>query len=230
MDKWVTVRDMYHYCINNDIKLLSEFNSGLTGDFWAEYRTNSDLYDKLFDRLYKNFRYFDQEVGNDEDISDITSRFIVDVLAHLTVNRKKYEELQRVDNLTNDEYNILGNINYRREEHGDATTNLGQRTDTSSTISGQRQDTVEDENSPFEGDDYVKGSKTTTNKGQQTDTDATTKGAEIDTNLDNRTVTIKGKESAQSNASIIEEHNDSWKRYEYYNYIFASIAKDLLLI
>lgn len=237
MQKWVTVREMYGYALDNNLKLLSSFEISGTDDFWKEYRDNSTLYDKLFDRLYSGFRYFDQEPGNDEDLGEITSRFIVDVLAHLTINRKKYEELQRLQNLEDEDYDILGNVNYKREETGQGSDNStiiqGQRTDTTNSTQGQRVDNTEDKVSPFESSDYENASKTINTKGSELDTEMVVKGQETDTTSritgDSSTVTIKGKDNAESNAAAIKEHSDTWKKYEYYSYIFASIAKELLL-
>lgn len=235
---WVTVNDMLGYCLDNDIKLLSDFSIEGTADFWKEYRDNHELYDKLFSQRYKNFRYFDQEVGNEEDLGDITSRFIVDVLAHLTVNRKKYEELLRVNKLSDTDYDLMGNVNYTRLESGQATDNQtiiqGQRQDSSASLQGQRSDTIEEKVSPFESESYKNSNKTESTKGAETDTETITKGEQTDLNSratqDNTTITVKGKNTAQSNSSIIDEHIKNWKQYEFYNYIFTSICKDLLLL
>ena len=235
MQKWITVNDMWKYASDNNLKLLSTFG----GDFWSEYTNNNQVYDLLFKRLYKSFRYFDQDITDENlNVENVTTEFIAQVNAHLLVNRKKYEELFRVHALSDSAYDLFNNINITESKTGstsNANTNIyGARTDSTNTTLGQRQDTSEDQVSAFNSTSYTNANKTIDVKGSETDSVSFSKGAETDTtsstgsNTENRTKT--GKLNMKSNAELLQEHMDVWDVYEFYTYIFSDIASNLLLI
>ena len=80
-----TVKEMYNYSRDNDLKLLSDFDAA----FWEEYKLNHARYDKVFSRLYSSFYYIHQE--EDFTIDTVQSEFSEDVYNFLLINRKKYE-------------------------------------------------------------------------------------------------------------------------------------------
>ena len=164
-----TVKDIYDYCSDLEIKMLTNHNA----DYWTPYKNNYALFDRLFMRRYKSFFPYIQEP--DDDLSAVVTDFIIDVSAHLTANDKKYAELFRVWSIEdNDNYSLYNNVDYieeYEEENGKSLTfNKGSQTDT-------------------EDLEHTKGSETDTEdlehtKGSQEDTEdlSTTFGAQdVDT-------------------------------------------------
>lgn len=234
MQKWITVNDMYKYTQENDMKLLSVYN----GDFWAEYLENSDDYDSLFKRLFKNFRYFDQDIDDEAlNVEQVTLDFINQVHQHLRVNSKKYAEIFRINNLSND-YKLFDTYSMTENKTGSlndiTNTTLGSRTDNTSSTLGSRSDTSEDQVSAFNDSDYVNANKTVDTKGQEVDTTQYQKGSESDNVSKSQStlesITKSGRTNGKSSAEIVKEHLEVWDMYEFYNYIFSDIAAALLLI
>lgn len=223
-----TVDDMWKNAKDNNKKLLSDFNA----PFWNEYINNSTRYDKLFRRLYKNFRYFMQE--SDEDVDDITDNFIDDVYTHLMVNRKKYEELYRVYVITDEDYSIVDNYHIIENMDKDTTSNnentYGSRSD--GTIIGQHTDTHENKKSPYNDGGYSDNDMDTDVYGQRSDT--FTKGSQEDTlnntGTEDYTLTRRGNIGVQTGTEMLDKHTKYWDKYKFYEYIFACICADLLLV
>ena len=166
--KWVKVKEMYKYANDNNIPLLSDFGSNNENLlFWDEYRNNYSRYDKTFRRYYNSFRYFmqeplalhyDEEIPS-EHIQEITLDFIDEVYHHLMINAKKYEELYRINVLSDINYSIVDNYDITEtmnkriskddtdvygERIDNTEDNIGARTDTSTDIYGSRTDTTND--------------------------------------------------------------------------------------
>ena len=181
MSEIYTVEDIYGYCKDNELRMLSNY----TGDFWTYYMTNSERFDRQFMRRYRSFFPY---IQNGKDTLENVSRdFIYDVQAHLVSNAKRYSELFRVNNiLDNDAYSLTNNVDYTEtleESTGkDITFNKGSQTDTEDLerVKGSETDTEDLER--------VKGSETDTEdlervKGSETDTEdlERVKGSETDT-------------------------------------------------
>lgn len=219
-----TVKEMLEYASANELKLLSTYQpSSETSDFWKVYRDNNIAFDMLFTRLYKNFRFYDQE--DEEDIAVVTLHFIETVYSWLLVNQKKYEELMRINNITMED-NLLEDVDYTRQDN--ASTVLGARQDTTTSTSGERTDTLQEQVYPFESDNPSDSSKNTTHKGQEQDTDNFNKGQETDTT--SNTTTVHGKMGGLTKDQVIKKHLDTWNGYQYYLAIFNDIARAFLLV
>ena len=228
MRKWYTVKDMVNYALENNLKLLSTYGTGLEEniDFWKNYRENSEVYDKLFPKLFKNYRYYDQDIDNEEEtIQEVTEDFIQTVGTFLMVNQKKYEELKRINDIAFTD-KLLEDVDYTRQDNG--STVLGNRVDSTSSVSGQRTGTLQEQVYPFESTTPSDSSKNTTVKGQETDTDTFNKGQETDTNAN--TTTVHGKMGGLTKDQVIDKHLNTWNKYEYYLAIFNDIAKEFLLV
>ena len=50
-DRVYTVKDMYKYTSDHNVKLLSEYNS----DFWAGYKANYQRFDRLFMKRFSSW-------------------------------------------------------------------------------------------------------------------------------------------------------------------------------
>ena len=226
-----TVNDKYKYANANSMMLLSNFNA----TFWQDYIANHSRYDKLFRRLYYNFKYFMQECDTDlDDIADITTEFVDDVYNHLMANKKKYEELYRIHVITDEDYSITDNYHIIETMDRDTTSNndntYGARSD-SDTI-GTQTNTTESDVSPYDSENYYNEGKITNVFGARTD--GHTKGSQIDalnnTGTEDYTMTRRGNIGVQTGTEMLDKHNRYWDKYKFYEYIFACICADLLLV
>lgn len=261
----VTVERMYKYCKENSIKLLSNYNS----DFWTDYKSNYDKFDKIFKRLFASFYPLSDDY---EDVESAVEDFVEDVFNHLLINDKKYSELYRINVLDDSTYSMLDNYNVTEtmsrttQDSGSATS--GARTDTSTVNTGSHTDNNSlsygatrtktlNGVSPFDdahlgssgshisvADMYDNTSSVTESEshtdtqgmtyGAQTDTSNVTKGAQTDSTTnngsENYTLTRVGNIGVQTPTDILDKHKNFWSVFEFYNFIFMEIAKELLLI
>lgn len=237
MNKYATIQDMYNYqhSPNVDSNLLP---TDVAFTFWSELVNNITSYDLLFRRLYKSFRYFDQELYSDETLEEITARFREDLRIHLIANRKRYEEMYRVYVLADTDYEITGNINYSKTTIGtvgdSGTFTSGSRTDSQNDTLGAQVNSTENDVSAFDASTYQHESKSTDNIGQQQNSSSRTKGQEVDTSQkqrsENTTETFKGKDSDVPISSLLNSHLKLWTKYEFYTYIFNDMSRELLLV
>ena len=150
-----TVKEMYNYSRDNDLKLLSDFDAA----FWEEYKLNHARYDKVFSRLYSSFYYIHQE--EDFTIDVVQSEFSEDVYNFLLINRKKYEELYRIYNINDDDYKFDNNFSikttYSKDSTGSGTFNYGGKTDSVSvteTLGAREDSTTSSQNNSERTDSY----------------------------------------------------------------------------
>lgn len=226
-----TVNDMYKYASANNMMLLSNFDAS----FWQDYMSNHTRYDKLFRRLYYNFRYFMQECDTDlEDIADITTEFIDDVYNHLMANKKKYDELYRIHVISDEEYSITDNYHITETMDRDTTSTddnvYGERIDTD--VRGSQSNTTESDVSPYDNENYFNEGKVSDTIGSRTD--SLTKGQHTDAlanvGTEDYTLTRRGNIGVQTGTEMLDKHNRYWDKYKFYEYIFACICADLLLV
>lgn len=222
---------MYKYANANSMLLLSNFSA----TFWQEYVNNHSRYDKLFRRLYYNFKYFMQDCDSSlDDIADVTTEFIDDVYNHLMANKRKYEELYRIHVITDEDYSITDNYHITETMDRDTTSNnsntYGQRID--SVGLGSQTNTSEVDVSPYDSESFYNENKVTDVLGARQDSN--TKGSQSDTlnntGTEDYTMTRKGNIGVQTGTEMLEKHNRYWDKYKFYEYIFACICADLLLV
>ena len=222
-EKKTTIEDIYKYCQENNLKMLSNYQ----GDFWKPYRDNSDLFDRQFMRRYKTFFPYIQEDG--QEPGDVAVDFVYDVVAHLTTHDKKYSELFRVWTIEDNEaYSLTNNVDYTEsyeETYGRGETfTKGEQTDTEdlSATKGEQTDTEDLSATKGEQTDTEDLSAT---KGEQTDTEdlSTTFGAQdVDTtastsaynassfaNVDKTEVENGSHEDTQDNSRTSGERTDT---------------------
>ena len=209
-----TVKEMYEVSKNAGTPLLSNFNS----TFWNDYIEHYTELDRYFARRYRSFRYFPQEES--DTIEVVTQNFTSSVYEHLLVNKKRYEELYRVQAVNDNDYMLLDNYNVKTDITKEGTGN-------GSIVSGEREDKIFNTTkvSPFDSENFYND---TTSDG------STRKGSETDTtnNAYNETVTStkKGNIGVQTGADMLGKHTDYWKNFDFYNLVFSEIAKELLLV
>lgn len=208
------VNDMYKEAQENHLLLLSSYNR----PFWQEYIANAIKYDFIFRRMFKNFKYFNQE--EDENLYDVTRNFILDVENHLLLNDKKYSELYRIHIIEDSAYSITDNYNMREVMDKDGNSNnsnsYGARTDTTNDTKGARSDTTSnsisartDSNettnqvSPYNSSGFYNDDKGNTifQKGAETENSSFNKGAETDSST-----IVKGAETDNLNNTYSEDY------------------------
>ena len=205
---------MYEVTKRAGTPLLSNFND----IFWNDYIEHYTELDRYFARRYCSFRYFAQEESDTVEV--VTQNFTSSVYEHLLVNKKRYEELYRVQSVNDNDYMLLDNYNVNTSITKEGSGN-------GSIVSGEREDKIFNTTkvSPFDSENFYND---TTSDG------STRKGSETDTtnNTYNETVTSnkKGNIGVQTGADMLGKHTDYWKNFDFYNLVFSEIAKELLLV
>ena len=120
------IKDIYNYQKSIYTPMLSDYPS----DFWEAYRLNSAYFDRIFMKKYRSWFPMDQEGS----LSDIAEDFSGDVYAWLMVNDKRYSELFRINDITDDEkYSLTDNV-YEHEIIDRDTSSSGSNIKGSETI------------------------------------------------------------------------------------------------
>lgn len=231
-----TVKDMYDYAVENQEELLSGFTStqSVLYDFWANYLTNNELYDRAFCTKYKNFFYFDQD--GSETIEDVFDRFVQAVEDFLTLNDKKYTELFKIELMTVPDNSVLNDYKIVETKEGEKTVEReyvsGDRTDRNSVTTGARTDTTTNQTMAYNSSAFVDASKSTDVKGEEDDSSAFEKGEQTDNESvsedTGHTITTTGiKGSPYEN---MQKYIEAWDGYSFYTMVFRDIAKELLLL
>lgn len=243
--KWVKVNDMYDYSKSIHTPLLSDFGEDAEDiTFWHDYVENYERYDKLFRRMYASFRYFLQEPVSqfdeliESEIGDITLDFTDEVYNHLMVNAKKYEELYRVNVVSDNDYSIVDNYNVtevmERETSKTEADVYGSRTDTTDDTIGDREDTSLGAIEGFNSSSFTDRDRTTINTGEQENSRNFLKGQQSDSHTgsgtEDYTFTKRGNIGVKTVSQVIAEHINLWEKWEFYTYIFQEISSELLLV
>ena len=214
-----TVKEMYNYSHDNDLKLLSDFDAA----FWEEYKLNHARYDKVFSRLYSSFYYIHQE--EDFTIDTVQSEFSEDVYNFLLINRKKYEELYRIYNISDDDYKFDNNFSikttYSKNSTDSGTFNYGGKTDSVSvteTLGAREDSTNSSQNNSERTDSYSDtigaGKTTVSNKtGKQDNSHVNTVATYNDEDFYNKEKSsdLLGERVDESTENVAERSNSGEK-------------------
>lgn len=194
--KFVTVNDMYEFVQTNETPLLSNYSA----DFWTEYVQNYARYDKLFNRYYKNFYYFNQDVNLSPE--EVQPDFTEDVYNLLMMNSKRYSELYRVHVVNDANYSIIDNYDVTETKEGEnaktITDTFGSKTDSSTSskditdVFGQRiiseentigsqENSAVDKVAPYDSETFSNESRAETNLGERQDESTKTHNTFTDT-------------------------------------------------
>ena len=223
-----TVKDMYKYADDNNIKLLS----GYAADFWKDYRDNYQRYDNLFCRYFRSWFYFQQE--HDEDIEDIVNNFVIDVYSHLMLNDKKYSELYRIHVVDDEKYSLLDNYDMHEIMDKDTTSNnsntYGQRTDQDNT--GAQSNSQTRSVAPYDSSTFNNESEVAESLGARQDNHI--KGSQSDTLNNTGTEDYElhryGNIGVTTGTDMMDKARKFWTVWEFYELIFRDIARELLMI
>lgn len=228
------VDDMYNYAKTNSITLLP---SGLTYDFWDEYEDNSAQYDRLFRRLYINYKYFDQNISDDNPVSRVLTDFKEAVEDLFLMNHDKYDELYKIKVASlemeispfNDyqmSENEIGSNGYTRDYSS------GARQDNNSKTTPPLSETRLNEKYAYNSTQFIDDTKTTITNPGFIETSQFDKGAQFDLehktgNLTNSKSTTGVRNSPYEN---LAKANKYWDNYDLYKKIFDDICRAYLLV
>lgn len=229
---WRTVKDMYDYTKENNLKLLSNYSS----TFWSDYLANYDKYDKMFMKLYMSYRYYIQNPYMENTIDDVTDDFIDTVYMYLMVNDKRFNELYKIKVLDDTDISLL--TDYKLTEIMDGTKMYagtltdGSRSDSTSDTLGSRTDTTTQQIEGFNSSDFSDSNKDTKVSGSQSNSGSYTKGQQINTynkGEDNDYTLTKEGYTGNPYDNVIK-FQKVWTNFEFMSYIFREISKEFLLI
>lgn len=236
--------------------LLSNYDA----EWWADYINNHDLYDAQFSRMFKSFYYFNQSDDRENAIAEVTADFIDAVKIHLIMNAEKYRQLWRVLSVPDAENELYENVNgtetttitfgkkteYNRAEKKDThEISNDAYTDNTKAENGKTHSVGETKIAGFNSTDYQPDKKTDTSNDAYTDSTTTnfgkthgstsdTYGAHIDSDADSGTEVTeykrRGNIGVTTVSEMLKQHKAFWTTWEFYEYIFKAIAKDLLLV
>lgn len=251
--------DLYKYNRAGSTKMLSGYTSqDPDNDFWADYRTNYSRYDAVFNRMFNSFWYFMQ--SEDQTLAEVASEFTDAVYDHLLMNDKKYTELFRIQVIPDEDYSLTNNYDVTEHMEKEGSENndntYGARTDTGSFTEGsqstgttnnygEQTNTTTDKVAPYDSSTFnndkqsvlvngVKIDSIDVLMGSRLDVSSNVKGQQVDdlNKLygEEYTLTRKGNIGVQTATDMIDKHKKFWSLWEFYEYIFKEISKDLLLL
>ena len=228
--------EVYKFNRAANTMMLSNFATGDDDDFWAEYRTNYDKYDAVFNRMFNSFWYFMQL--DDDTVDEVAAQFRADVYNHLLMNKKKYQELFRVQVIPDADYSLTNNYDMTETMDRDSTDNqdntYGSRQDSGSTTYGEQTITGTHKVAPYDSSDFNNDNQDVTVSGQRQDSTSDTKGQQIDdlnrTMTEDYTLHKVGNIGVQTVTDMLQKHIKLWSVWEFYEFIFKEISKELLLL
>lgn len=227
------VNDMYNYATANSITLLPTS----TYDFWQEYIDNTSQFDRMFRRLYINYKYFDQNISDDNPVSRVLTDFKDAVEDLFLLNHDKYDELYKIK-LASLDMDISPFNDYKMSETGTGTdgytknNTYGEREDGSSKQTPSITTTTTNEKMAYDSLSFINDSKSTTNTLGYTILGGFTKGEQEDvetktgTSVSNKS-TLGVRNSPYDNLS---KANKYWDNYDLYKKIFDDICRAYLLV
>lgn len=215
-----TINDIYRFCNENELKMLSEFQA----DWWVDYVAHAGEYDLVFRRLYYSFMYFMQ--SRDETIAEICDNWIRDVSNILRVHSKEFEQLWRVHTLDKEAYGLTDNydmVEHLEKETGDT---YGAREDTQTT--GAQESATTSKVAPYDSENFYNDNNVQVNSGTREDSQSY--GSQINSGTEEYTLTRKGNIGVMTSSDVIKKHIDLWENFNFYHYVFGVIAKELLTV
>ena len=230
--EFVTVKQMYGLSQLRSIPLLSDY----TAEFWNGYVQNYEHYDRVFNRLYRDFYYFNQDANRTAE--EVQPEFTEDVYGLLLMNHKKYSELYRVNVVSDNDYSILDNYDVVETKEGEnaksITDNYGQHINSTQSQLGSQNNSATEKVSPYDTENFYNENRNDTTLGQRNDSSSTTYGSRADTHehegTDSYELHRRGNIGVQTQSEVMSKHVNFWKGYNFYKIVFDDICRELLLI
>lgn len=221
-----TIKELYDYSSENNIKLLSDYSS----TFWNDYKSNYARYDSIFERFFSSFEYLRSK--DTDDVSVALTKFANDVYNHLLINDKKYNELYRVNVISDEIYSLTENYDITETMDKDITDDdentYGEREDSNSS---EVDNTNTGKVSPYDSNSFYNDNELH----EEGETSGSfTKGQQIDTlnktYAEDYTMRRHGNIGVQTVTDMLRKHKDFWSMWEFYEYIFKEISNELLIV
>lgn len=252
--KIITVEDMYNKSVEDNSKLFPL----LDFDFWNYYLEHSIMFDRRFCNLYSSFYFYLQK--DNATVDFVLNKFKDFVSDFLYLNNKKYSELFRISNISDENYSITDNYstsetlnketsnNFNQTLGGKIdveTSSFGARQDTSSTIVGSQTNTTTDKVAPYDSEDFYNKTNTEDAISERTDSTSSNIGGHEDikefesgeqtnsnssSSSETYTLTKKGNIGVKTVSEILKEHDCFWDSFSFYDRIFKDICKECLLV
>lgn len=201
MEKRSRVKEIYAYCVENDLPMLSNYEA----DFWEVYRDNHSYFDRLFMKTYKEFMAFSNDAGSVEENS---IDFISDVASWLIANDKRYSELWRMQELEDTDYSMLEPYKVTESHSASASKSgsdsMGAKTDTKNSTLNYGATSTTDDNS------YIHGARS------ESDSESLSYGRDV-TSTDTDSIIGSQDNTNENKVSAFNEGDYSPKDYQEQN-------------
>lgn len=237
-----TVKTLFKTASDNELLLLPS----MTGDDFAWWTSiyNEDTaedIDTLFARQYMSFMFYSPFKDLFDDYTDLTalSDFNNAVRGLFIKNRKKYEELYRIEVIPDNEaYALTNNYDIHETYSGTNATQgaaiTGQRTDVSYDNIGSQNSAGQNNVTGWNSNSENEQDANTGTIGSRNDTHQFTKGQEQDTSRtagqDSHTMRRYGNAGVMTVDDIIRKFKDGWLPWSFLQIIFDDICREFLLI
>lgn len=195
------VKDLYKKAADLNTELLSNYVPSLipAEDFWSYYRTNHAYMDKYFMKKYASLIPLDQEDA--ADLAELLTAWKYDVQSLLIVNKKRYTELFRVNNIADDDaYSLTNNVDYTETTERDVTFNKGRQVNELDGETNYGQQVVDDDKEFNYNTTNTQGSTTTNSTSAYNDSGYTA--------TDKSETDINGFTDTQDNSVTYGSHKD----------------------
>lgn len=219
-----TINDIYKYCIDNEVKMLSNYNA----DWWSDYRSHSADFDKIFRRLYYSFMPFLQ--SREETIAEIVTNWVADVSALLKAHDKDFSELYRIVELSPTAYRLTDNYDMTETMDRDTGETIGSRSDSGSMTTGAQTNTTTGKVSPFDSENFYNDNQASISMGARSDSNSQTYGSQSNSGTEDYTLTRRGNIGVMSVQDILKKQESFWSSFNFYHYVFGVIARELLTV
>lgn len=245
------IKDIQSYCKDENKMMLSNYDA----DFWKPYRDNYNYFDRYFMKKYRSWFPMDQE-GDIEEVSTDFS-FDVKALLMIN-DKRYSELFRVNIIPDDAAYSLTNNVDYTESTERNVTFNKGAQENEDDYETGYGAQTVDDDreltygatsgtdsksvsaynSSTYDPAEQIARSTTqhidsqdnSMTYGAHTDTHGGThtEGAREDTTGETITSHKVGNMGVQTVDDMLKKHWENWSLFEFYDLIFADIARILL--
>lgn len=220
----ININGMYRYAKENNEKLLGSY----AGTWWADYLSNSEQYDAVFNRLYYSFYYFMQ--SSVETVDDVLAHWQEDVENLLLLHDKEFSELWRVKVLAADAYNLVNNYDMTETLQKTTGESLGSRSDSYTNTVGAQNNSTTNKVAPFDTEQFKNEGQMETSLGNRSDSGSATTGAQQNSGSENYTLKRSGNIGTMTSTDVMQKHVNFWTAFDFYHYVFGVIARELITV
>lgn len=226
----------FKYCFQNDDEGINDISNNFREDVYNHLLINDKKYSELYrihvipDTNYSLTDNYDVTETMDKDITDNNDNTYgartdsIEETEGSRTDSTSDTEGSRTDNRSLDTGSQTDDITHKVAPYDSSTFSNNTRDE---EVKGQRHD----EEETTKGQQINSSSLT---KGQQINETETTKGSQTDsldrTYTEDYTLHRKGNIGVMTVSDMLKKHKEFWHVWEFYEYIFKEICKELLLI